>query len=81
MDKFGKLIIEEIVEYINAGNEPNKIMEEIEKSIMKNTDYALWGDGRHRLDYVCSICGSPYMGVCGHKNDSKRKKILSKDYK
>ncbi|MBA7591098.1 hypothetical protein ES708_33249 [subsurface metagenome] len=57
-----------VSELINQGNNPNKIIEEIENVIAEQGDYALFGDGRWRLDTVCSVCGSEWPGLCKHNH-------------
>lgn len=64
-------------ELITQGMNPNHLIDEIENTIVNQGDYALFGDGKWRLDTVCSICGSEWSGLCKHNH----KVIPRKDYK
>ena len=64
-------------ELITKGMNPNYLIDEIENAIVEQGDYALFGDGRWRLDTVCSVCGSEWPGLCKHNH----KVIPRKDWK
>lgn len=61
-----------VAERLTAGDEPDEIMSGIKDAIfVMATDWALWGDGRWRVDRVCSICGSGLPGICGHQGQDR----------
>ena len=64
-------------ELITKGMNPNYLIDEIQNTIMEQGDYALFGDGKWRLDTVCSVCGSEWPGLCKHNH----KVIPRKDWK
>jgi len=84
-DSTPRIIPEEYKEFIKsrleAGDDPNNIEGDIEDALpLVATDWAKWGDGRWRLDTVCSICGKAYAGACGHQGDPKQHVILRRKY-
>jgi len=50
------------------GEDPNRICRAIEDAVEAEAkDWALFGDGRWRLDTVCAECGEWMAGICGHR--------------
>ena len=66
---------------LKEGIHPNDIIEEVQKVIEADGQWNLWGDGRWRLDTVCSICGSGVPGICGHETDGNQRVIMRSEYK
>lgn len=62
----------EAAEYVRAmliaGEHPDDIEGWVEDALeWLAADWAKWGDMHWRTDTVCPKCGSPYAGVCGHR--------------
>ena len=65
-----------VIDRLKAGTDPNEIIGEIEGAVEEaiqawasENGWSLWGDECWRIDTACSICGSPYPGICGHEKD------------
>mgnify|MGYP001613582149 CR=1 FL=1 len=69
-----------VTKLLLQGADPNALQEEFEETVIQHGDWALWGDGRWRLDTVCSKCGSGYAGVCSDVGlDGKHPNIMDDD--
>ena len=80
---------------VEGGSDPNDLLRAFEEAMSGVEDWARWGDGRWRRDYICSKCGSPYVGICGegehfsfallrspllHRNQPGVERILRSEY-
>ena len=71
----------EIARLLDTGTDANTITELVELAIEAHGKFALWGDGTWRPNEVCSICGSPYSGICGHGNDPKQRIVFASEFR
>ena len=74
-------ITKAVVDFIEAGENPNELMDALHEAIMGTDLWAKWGDGQWRLNTVCSICGSLAAGLCGHQDNPEQEVILAKEYR
>lgn len=58
-----------VAEQLKDGKDPNDIEHIFSRALKARAHgWVKWGDGRWRLDLVCSVCGSSYRGLCEHPN-------------
>ena len=58
------ILTELVQKLISDGINPNDLQKEFEEAVTRTQDWSLWGDGRWRMNTVCSKCGSDYAGIC-----------------